>query len=176
MAVTEKEYNSIIEYVYEYLNKTYEVNKEILAVDIVSLPGQCDYTDWKESIKGKKKKEKIVYTESWKKWWNTWPSTKSVPDTEYTSGAKMKGAEEKMHDKWYNAISSGKITEEKMQYAAECYLLWAYEDSKRLGRNELHYRNGMEPWLNQDSYLIYMDRPLPTIKNIEKLVSGDINI
>lgn len=157
MAVTEKEYNSIIQYVRRCDNEA-----ELTT-----------YAGWKESTKGKKKKEKVVYTEAWKKWWNTWPSTKSVPGTEYISGAKMKGAEDKMHDKWYNATNSGKISEDMMQYAAECYLQWAYEDSKRLGRNELHYRNGMEPWLNQEQYLIYGKIEKPKIK-VEVTTSTDM--
>lgn len=170
MATKEEEYNKIVLYIQQYLvhntmvaedaNEGYEV---LSAGYIKNLQKDLPYQGYAESKgRGKKINIKQFLTEDWKKFWNTWPSTKSVPGTQYKSGAKMKGQELKMHEKWYNAIyEHEKITLEKMQYAAECYLQWAYEDSKRLCRNELHYRNSMEPWLNQEQYLLFKDVEMP---------------
>ena len=108
--------------------------------------------------------------EEWSKFWKVWPATKSVPGTQYVSGAKMKSSEVKMRAKWANVVYNNKrISLENMQYAAECYLQWAYTDSKRLGRNELQYRNNMEVWLNQEQYLIYSTMEMPEQPK-EKLV------
>lgn len=136
--------------------------------DVEELQATCRYEQWlAEQVNNRKskKKEKPVVSaemqEAWKKWWNLWPATKSVPDTQYKSGAKMRGTEAKMMEKWVNAITSGKTTVARMHYAADCYLQWGYEDSKRLGRNELQYRNSMEPWLNGEMYINYADVEMP---------------
>lgn len=172
----EQEYNQIVSYIQQKLQDHVKDYCGIVdAVDIrvvEALQEKLPYSSYIESISKTKGKNKGIhysafFTEDWKKFWSTWPSTKSVPGTQYKSGAKMKGAELKMHEKWYNAIESEKITVEHMQYAAECYLQWAYEDSKRLGRNELQYRNGMEPWFNQEQYLLFMTVEKPKVQKQE---------
>lgn len=141
--------------------------------DVVNTLGTCTLTEYQiqqGKVKAKKYNIKQFLTEDWKKFWNVWPSTKSVPGTIYKSGAKMKGMELKMHMKWCEAIEHEEITTEQMQYAAECYLQWGYVDSKRLKRNELLSRSGLEPWLNQSQYLIYKDIELPQEVMQEKKV------
>lgn len=154
--VKESEYNSIIEYIRTHPEGNY---------------GDYLVHQVNSGKKAPKKKEPIggKYKEVWSEFWNLWPSTKSVPDTQYKSGASMKKNEQKMYEKWLKAIESGKITIEKMYRAADCYLQWGYEDSKRLGRNELQYRNGMEPWLNGEVYLNYQWMEMP-VKYVQKEV------
>lgn len=134
---------------------------------IEGLPSWMKLEDYIADTGTKKERKKPVqvdteYEQGWKKFWSTWPSTKSVPGTQYRSGAKMKGNEQGMYKKWLAAIVSN-ISVERMQYAAECYLQWAYTESISKGRNELEYRNAMEPWLNQSLYLNYADVPMPPI-------------
>lgn len=159
--ITSEQYNQVL----EFIDKDLMTKTSLKVEEIIDIKQRCSYDQYLESISVKKKVKKYniksLLTDDWRKFWAVWPSTKSVPGTMYKSGAKMKGMELKMHQKWSEALDSGRITKEKMQYAAECYLKWAYSDSKRMERNELQYRNGMEPWLNQEQYLLFMDLELP---------------
>ena len=176
--VQSKEYNSILQYIVDQISK----GDKDTPVDIQR---DCPYENWlaqeiikKQQNKGKKiKKSKIEgqYKEEWAKFWNVWPSTKSVPGTNLKSGAVMKKDEAKMYAKWLSIIDSGKCTIEELQHSAECYLEWAYEESKKKGRNELQYRSGMEPWLNGGIYLTYKDMEMPIKAGpVEDLTSTSI--
>lgn len=168
MQITEKDWKSVIQYVQDKLkgqlyNMAEEGTEDSIGVDedsINSLQVTCTLSRYLEATKQKKERVKApendLYEDAWKQFWVLWPATKSVPGTEYKSGAKMKSSEVKMRAKWVQAIyNDKKITVEGMYKAAQCYLEWAYEDSKRLGRNEMHYRNNMEVWLNQSQYITY---------------------
>ncbi len=174
--MTEIEYGKVVKYIQQKLlanpmlkvmvSGTDDEMNEIEAIPkfmVEELQTLAPYTSYKESQKGKRVKKPVEgkYIEEWNKFWNTWPSTKSVPDTQIRSGAPMKKNETEMYKKWLNAVENSPISIDSMQYAAESYLQWGYEDSKRLGRNELLSRNGMEPWLNQKVYLTYMEVPKP---------------
>lgn len=181
--VTTQQFKQILEYVkgellkqvapmiYIYAENQYPT-EAVAKTTVLCIPQLITLDGYLKSQGEKKQKVKPVvsevYKEAWKKFWNIWPSTKSVPGTEFKYGAKMKSDELKMYGKWVTAIESGKISIEMMYKAADSYLQWGYEDSKRNGRNELQYRNGLEPWLNQESYLTYMDVPVPK-KVIEKV-------
>lgn len=173
----QEEFESIILWVQEKINgEKYEISwgigdnvSGINQNTINNLPKLLDYTSYVES-KGKKKVKKVEaisaeYLEHWKDFWKLWPSTKSVPGTQFKSGAVMKKSEAKMMAKWHEAIKQGKISISSMNYAANCYLQWAYHDSIFKGRNELQYRNSMEVWLNGEVYLTYVDVPMPPTQN-----------
>ncbi len=145
---------------------------------ILSMPALISQEQFIVDTDTKREKRKVVveveYKEAWDKFWKLWPGTKSVPGTAFTSGAKMKGSEENGYKKWREAIKN--ITIEQMYYAANCYLQWGYEDSKRNGRNELLSRNGLEPWFNQKLYLVYMNKEMPEVqrKKFQKVDTIDI--
>lgn len=173
--IKEADYYSVIEYVKEQLRKqmflmTHVNGYPTKAVPHATIEEMNQLIKYEQYLvecvnkKGKKKEKKLVegkYAEEWKVWWQLWPTTKSVPGTTFKSGAVMKKDEQKMYSKWLAAIESGKITIPNMQYAAQCYLEWCYSDSKRLGRNEMQYRNGMESWLNGEMYLNYISLDMP---------------
>lgn len=154
--VKESEFNSIVTYIRKQDN----------------IPELATYEGYKASQKGKKKEKPVVSEEmkvAWSTFWGTWPSTKSVPNTQYKSGARMKSGEAKMMQKWLDAIEGKKTTVQKMQYAAECYLAWGYYDSIKNGRNELIYRNALDVWLNGEMYINYSDVEMPpVVKKQEK--------
>jgi hypothetical protein len=161
MATTADEFQSIVEYIQR------KVHGPI---------GDTNYDEWKASRVKRKKKVEGKYIEDWKKWWELWPVTKSVPGTNYICGAKMRGSEQKMYEKWLAAIEAKAVTIEELYTAADSYLAWGYSDSKRKGRNELESRSGMEPWLNQKQYMIYKDLAKPEVKQQIAVTSGDIDI
>lgn len=160
MALTAKEevFKSIVKFVTHWFLNSDGVDKE------------PNYEKWlAEQVNAKKSKKKVEipehWKESWQKFWDTWPNTKSVPDDKggwlFKSSAVMKSDEAGMFKKWLKAIESKKITIEQMQYAAECYLLYGYNKSKTLGQNKMEYESGMAPWLNQQKYLVYMNLEMP---------------
>lgn len=180
---SEKEWNSIIEYIQQKLQeRIYEivdsvmdaVSIDVLAKkDIDNLQEIAPYADWLVSAVNSKKKvvKKPVegkYQQQWKAFWEIWPSTKSVPDTQFKSGAKMKSDEQKMYQKWLKLIECEGVGEQwaidQVYKAADCYLKWGYYDSIRKGKNELEVRSGMEPWLNQKQYLIYANMEYPPVQ------------
>jgi len=175
MQITTNEWNDIVKYIQNKLLQQTEVSRtatgiakavipELTLIGTMSTLTLSDYIIASGAKKEKKKPVQIdnEYDQSWRLFWNTWPSTKSVPGTQYRSGAKMKGNEQGMYKKWLAAVVSD-ISIERMQYAAECYLQWAYTESINKGRNELEHRNGLEPWLNQSLYLNYADVPMPPV-------------
>lgn len=180
--IKEAEFNSVVMYIKKKLLEQWEKYDVITATDMIRLPELAPYEQYLVTIVNAKKKapKKPVitseYKEAWESFWKLFPSTKSVPGTSFKSGAVMKKNETKMFEKWLSAITSGKITIEKMYYAANCYLQWAYEDSKRLGRNELFHRNGLEPWLNGQVYLTYMDMEIPVIQEEKKQTITTLDI
>lgn len=183
MVIAQKDYDKIIQYVQQELLKQlmpmiysnqYPV-EGVAKATLLSLPALCTLDNMLAATTEKKEKAKKVevnpiYKEAWEQFWNLWPGTKSVPDTKFKSGAKMKSNEIGMYQKWVAAIETGKIGMEAMYKAANSYLQWAYEDSKKMGRNELQYRSGMDPWLNQEQYLIWMDVALPMKQVIKEKV------
>jgi hypothetical protein len=173
--VTEAEYQSIVEYVSRKIAED-QCMEPWLPAELQQL---CPYNDWKLSRGKMKKVKKPVegkWSEEWQKWWNLWPSSKSVPNTQFKSGAVMKKDEQKMYQKWLEVVElnrsiggdTAEATIQSLYKAADCYLQWGYYDSIRKGKNELEVRSGMEPWLNQKQYLIYatMEYP-PTVKKPE---------
>jgi len=179
MQIAKKDFDKIVEHVknriLDEINCSGVINPPIIVgvCEMITLEGFLD------SIQEKKqrvKKEIVIneqYKAAWNKFWSTWPTTKSVPLTEYKSGAVMKKDEKKMYEKWCAVIECKGITIEQLQYATECYLEWAYTDSKRLGRNELQFRNGMEPWFNQSIYMNYIYREMPPKNQVQKVEVED---
>jgi hypothetical protein len=167
MQVTSKEWQDVMTYVQKKLLDQIGNGDSISRITVIGVLQDItaeQYSADTHVVRGKRKPVQIdnEYDQSWRLFWNTWPSTKSVPGTQYRSGAKMKGNEQGMYKKWLAAVVSD-ISVERMQYAAECYLQWAYTESISKGRNELEYRNAMEPWLNQSLYLNYADVPMPPV-------------
>lgn len=191
MQISKSEWDSILKYIKNrLLVNSYPIKRTMGMTDDLTITTEmvsCDaITGVMEKMNleqfladsgNKKERKKVVidsdYKEAWEKFWTLWPGTKSVPGTAFKSGAKMKGNEEKMYQKWLEGIKI--IPAERMYYAAKCFLEWGYEDSKRTGRNELISRNGMEPWMNQKLYLIYKDKEMPETKKERKIYQNAVD-
>lgn len=171
MEINQKDFIRIKNYICKKLTDTYNKSGSLDSTLIIGTIDEIHISDMLKQLNEKKEKKKVVIdpllNEAWNRFWSLWPATKSVPGTEYKSGAKMKSDEIKRYSKWVAAIESGKVSIEVMYRAADTYLQWAYEDSKRLGRNELQYRNGLEPWLNQEMYITF-SQVTPPVKTTEK--------
>lgn len=182
--LTEIEFNKVVEYIQQklielptvvvpvnYENDIWNNIEAIPVTTVQALERVTTYTGYKEQAKKSKKVKPAMSPEmkaAWDKWWNLWPATKSVPDTQYKSGAKMRGTEAKMMEKWLAVVNANGVVDHnlaimQMYKAADCYLKWGYYDSIRKNRNELEGRSGMEPWLNQKQYLIYVDTEYPPV-------------
>lgn len=181
MQITEKDWQSITGYIKDEMLKQLVPavygngypSDVVPKATILSIPHLMKLSEFLVAIGEKKERIKApegdLYEDAWKQFWTLWPATKSVPGTEYRSGAKMKSSEVKMRAKWVQAIyNDKKITVEGMYKAAQCYLEWAYEDSKRLGRNEMQYRSNMEVWLNQEQYITFSQVAPPKKQTVER--------
>ncbi len=165
--MTEPQFNSVVSYISKKLQ---EQPLSAGTISVSNLQEVITYQEWKEEKKPRAKKPTGKYIDEWNKFWSLWPATKSVPGTQYISGAKMKSDEQKMYDKWL-AIVDGEghdVAISNMYKAAECYLAWGYSDSIRKGRNELETRSGLEPWMNQKQYLTYYNIPMPQVVQTNK--------
>lgn len=193
--IKEDQWNSVIKYIqeklltkkWEYKNGEGDIKAAVNEDDINILQEIAPYSDYLVSTVNSSKKKVVKkpvgdqYVEEWSIFWNTWPNTKSVPNTEYKSGAKMKADEPKMYKKWLSHVYSESTDNyehmiAKIQRAAEVYLQWAYYESINKGKNELQYRNGMEPWLNQAQYKLYADVPYPPVIENKQVTDYSINI
>lgn len=170
MAVKEEVFNSIVEYVKNELKlRCQEFNMEPVIPTRSLNSAVIPYERWLVQYTNKKKPKKKVeipedYKVAWKKFWNTWPTTKSVPDNKggwlYRSSSPMKSDENGMFKKWLKVVGK-ECTIQQMQRAAECYLLYGYNESIIRKENKMIYKAGMGPWLNQQMWKIYMELEMP---------------
>lgn len=160
MSVTEKEFNSII----EYARKT--------------PVGYAYYDEWKKE--NKKEKSQIEYSDEYNEWWITYPASERF---EY-KGKKWTGTRalrDKKEQGWpLYQIARKDYTAEQLLNALKCEVearkieSYNHKDPKY---NALHYMKATTAYLNIRRYEMWINETIPVAKECrQERVSTDIDI
>lgn len=191
MGVTNKEYEHIVGYIVQYLEKTWERVGGINAVDVISLPGQCSYEDWKESYKPAKKKAEGISKEVEEAFEIFWKEYPGISRFEYM-GKKFEGervlkANKQVCLKLYNDAIISIVAawvhiklsvlgaSQTLSNALNVQLETIKQESYKTGQNRLQYMKSCEVYLRQKAYEPWIGQEMPQSLIQKKVVDTTYN-
>jgi hypothetical protein len=156
MAVTDKDFEHIIKYVQD----TLMVHTKIAVEDIVDIAQLANYESWKST---KTRAKKVVDCVEFQELWDKFPGKASFvyKGKKFTSEQAKRANYQLCKGKYIKILAKGKYTHQQILKAMLVEVETRKIESYKTGKNILHYMNGLEPWLNQEKFEVYIDEEMP---------------